>query len=450
MFSFSGISSDGIVFFGVFFPPFLWIYFIIVIIFLIRSLTFQHRISSLHPWPPPNRLLMTSDLHERLSSRLVGNFWGICSVTQSWYFFIFLYWYDIKDCCRLGRQGWRPYFNSDWQMSDYLQYLFIFLWRIRLSCISVLWLPHRSDHASLRRQQLFCRILSKWTVQLPPIVTIQVSNARFLAKSASPWMMRIIVAEAVLLVILWRNLSRYLRQMVWDTTHSSLRCRMCRKLSFNSDYPLCSTFIHLQLLVTASSPFPECEEWRCHDGFFLFSPTFPVMFGCYNFLFLVQFCLISVTFCSLAWVVHACILMLLLGLYQRTSKCAYSSPLADLYMSCPLVMRWRYAVLIHFCIFVYLSSIFPCLPIWQAPGICMVTNSSWFFLALQHLRQFSWVLLTPALVSYIYSLPHTEVMRLMVSPIETFSPASGSIYSHSPGLPFDRMPEFRSHRVPPL
>ncbi|PYI05265.1 PhoG like DNA-binding family protein [Aspergillus sclerotiicarbonarius CBS 121057] len=33
---------------------------------------------------------------------------------------------------------------------------------------------------------------------------------------------------------------------------------------------------------------------------------------------------------------------------------------------------------------------------------------------------------------------------------ETFSPTSSSLYTHSPGLPYDRMSDYRSHRVPPL
>ncbi|KAE8349092.1 p53-like transcription factor [Aspergillus coremiiformis] len=38
----------------------------------------------------------------------------------------------------------------------------------------------------------------------------------------------------------------------------------------------------------------------------------------------------------------------------------------------------------------------------------------------------------------------------MDSTTETFSPASASLYSHSPGLPYDRMSDFRPHRVPSL
>ncbi|KAK6814774.1 hypothetical protein RU639_009886 [Aspergillus parasiticus] len=55
-----------------------------------------------------------------------------------------------------------------------------------------------------------------------------------------------------------------------------------------------------------------------------------------------------------------------------------------------------------------------------------------------------------ALQDVAFATSPTILMSPTDSCSETFSPASGSIYSHSPGLPFDRMPEFRHHRVPPL
>ncbi|KAE8144670.1 p53-like transcription factor [Aspergillus avenaceus] len=56
----------------------------------------------------------------------------------------------------------------------------------------------------------------------------------------------------------------------------------------------------------------------------------------------------------------------------------------------------------------------------------------------------------PALQDVPFATSPTILMSPSDSCSETFSPASGSIYSHSPGLPYDRMPDFRSQRVPPL
>lgn len=136
--SFSGISSDGIVFFFFFrfsFPPFsdfisilfYYCFFFLWIIIFPLSLSLSPT-SDLLPCTrdPPQWIAYDERSTWTLIFPSRWYFQGICSVTQSWYFFIFLYWYDIKDGCLLGRQGWRPYFNSDWQLSDYLQYLFHF------------------------------------------------------------------------------------------------------------------------------------------------------------------------------------------------------------------------------------------------------------------------------------------------------------------------------------
>lgn len=183
--------------------------------------------------------------------------------------------------------------NCPITFSTFFTLALLLLWRFQLSCISVLWLPHRSDHASLHQQQLYCTILSKWTVRLQPIVTIPVVNAHFLVQSASLWTMRTIVAEAVPLDILWRNLSRYLRRTVWDTTHSSLRCRMYRKLSFNSDCPLCST---LSTCIYSSQHIPPSLGVLNGDALIRFSflffsfQTLPVMYNGYNFNFFSYSC----------------------------------------------------------------------------------------------------------------------------------------------------------------
>ncbi|OJJ31143.1 hypothetical protein ASPWEDRAFT_45103 [Aspergillus wentii DTO 134E9] len=51
-------------------------------------------------------------------------------------------------------------------------------------------------------------------------------------------------------------------------------------------------------------------------------------------------------------------------------------------------------------------------------------------------------------------VPFATSPNVLMSPAdscsEPFSPASGSLYSHSPVLPYDRMSDFRAHRVPPI
>ena len=101
----------------------------------------------------------------------------------------------------------------------------------------------------LLSQQLFCRIHSSWTVPSTAITTIRAPSDNSLVRWGFPWMRRKIIAEEMLWAILWHSQFQCLRPTACDTTHSSLPCRISRKLSFNLDGFLVLHLARLQPLV---------------------------------------------------------------------------------------------------------------------------------------------------------------------------------------------------------
>lgn len=98
-------------------------------------------------------------------------------------------------------------------------------------------------------QQLFCRIHSSWTVPSTAITTIRAPSDNSLVRWGFLWMRRKIIAEEMLWAILWHSQFQCLRPTACDTTHSSLPCRISRKLSFNLDGFLVLHLARLQPLV---------------------------------------------------------------------------------------------------------------------------------------------------------------------------------------------------------
>lgn len=103
----------------------------------------------------------------------------------------------------------------------------------------------------------------------PPTATTPLHDSS-LVQSGSPWTRRTEIGEEALLDTLWRSRCRYLPPTACDTTHSRLRCRMYRKLSFHWGCPLLLHSAHLQPLVT---PMPVSSEhpWPLHAIYFFIS-----------------------------------------------------------------------------------------------------------------------------------------------------------------------------------